>query len=66
MIGARRILGPLVGLALAAGVRTAKAADQKVPPPVVEAGPAEFHATTPYPPVPKRSDLAMAAAHLPA
>ena len=66
MIGARRILGSLVGIALAAGVRTASAADQKVPPSVVEVGPAEFHATTPYPPVPRRSDLAMAAAHLPA
>lgn len=66
MIGARRILGPLVGVALAAGGRTAFAADQRVPPPVVEVGPAVFQPLTPYPVVAQRSDLVLAAPRLPA
>jgi len=67
VIGARRILALFGGVALAAG--TALAADrQGAPPtpPVVEVGPAEFQPTTPPVPVPRRSDLVLAAPRLPA
>ena len=52
--------------ALAASVAFAAAADRQAAPPVVEVGPAEFQPTTPPAPLPRRSDLVMAAPRLPA